>query len=179
MTQGSDLDGVGVFATQDLKLGDEAMPLYVVGSYEVLTPQEVLHSVEIDGVPRYALCTATQFKALLEPTEIARDGATLCLKPDPMCFLYYINSSFNEAGTQNVARRSLWDGKWSKQDVKSMLSDSEHGVEFKISRELKQGEELLHDYFIPDYETGGDPATKRPAVASIRSSARLAGGPVI
>lgn len=143
-----------------------------------MTSDEVMANIESDGVPRYALCGPEKLSPLLEPAEVARVGATLYIKPDPLCFLYYMNSSSGSSQGPNVSRRSVWDEKSPpKEDAKALLVDSKEGVELKIFRPVKKGEELLCDYLIFPPATGGIANSTAPPASSPRRSVRSRGAP--
>lgn len=58
----------------------------------VVYDDQVDKAMEEDGVPRYEVSKRSQFLKKLESCEISNDGATLYLKPDPVSFMYYMNS---------------------------------------------------------------------------------------
>lgn len=74
-------------------------------------------------------------------------------KPDPSCFLYYLNSSFNTATVKdNVSRKQvLPKGSFTKESAKKLLQDAGNGVEIIMVKDIKEGEELFGDYpFSPE-----------------------------
>lgn len=84
LRQESALHGVGVFASQDLRMA-EAPGIPLIGQFGVFdNVDRVSTAMAGDGIPRNSVCADDQFKKILKSYETCRDGAALYLKPDPV-----------------------------------------------------------------------------------------------
>lgn len=130
----------------------------LMGSFEIYDDvvADVRAPMAADGIPRYSVVEGAKFQKILESYEVSREGAKLFLRPDPACVLYYMNSSYPDVERANMSKENVFSGK--KGSEKALLLNADEGVVFKLSRDVKKGEELLFPYTVfleSDGEEGG------------------------
>ncbi|CAM9927002.1 unnamed protein product [Ectocarpus sp. 4 AP-2014] len=152
--------GVGLFAKEDMAAGD-ATPMACFGSYVVYESlPEVVSAINKDGAPRHHV--AGDVWMLCTGEEKCRPQAALFMVPHQSCLLWYMNSSGSDENDANVvAHVELSVGQLSLGregrvhaeilDVigtafEELLVPSKVLV-FRLSKDVKAGDELLHDYY--------------------------------
>lgn len=126
--------------------------MYGQGQYEIFSPEEMLAAVERDGHPRFIVCSNPLLAELLEGQVDPSEELSLFLRLDPSCCLYYMNACDQDDNKQNIVGEAVFSKKNPNRDTAPrMLVDAENGVAFWISREVNEGEQLLH--FFPSCES--------------------------
>ena len=75
----------------------------VEGSFHICnSTDKLLGAVKSDGVLRYAIGDTDTLRKLCAPHEAVREGAVLCLSPDPSNSWFYANSSANTDVEANI-----------------------------------------------------------------------------
>ena len=109
---------------------------------------QLLGEVKSDGVLRYAIGDTDTLRKFCAPQEAVREGAVLCLRPDPSNSWFYANSSANT----DVEASILPDEPFRKVRVKTpkdaleLLSEASNVAIFKVVSEMVKGTELVFDY---------------------------------
>ena len=122
----------------------------------------MIEAVDSDKVPRFPVTTVDELLGLLGDGEVVADGSLLWIKPDPTCILYYMHSALPDLTvssdpSENVRRESLFGSKgYTKDSAKQLFLNSCNGVEFKLSRAVSAGEELLNSYNYGKAEAGDE-----------------------
>ena len=143
--QGSRFHVHGLLASKNLDSTYAGMP--VEGSFHIYN-STLLGAVESDGVLRYAIGDTDTLRKLCAPHEAVRDGAVLCLRPDPSNSWFYVNSSANTDVEANI----LPDVPFRKVRVKTLkdalelLSEASNVGVFKVVSQVVKGAELVFDY---------------------------------
>ena len=145
--QGSRIHGHGLFTSKNLDSTYAGMP--VEGSFHIYnSTDQLLGAVKSDGVPRYAIGDTDTLRKLCAPHEAVREGAVLCLRPDPSNPWFYANSSANTDVEANI----LPDVPFRKVRVKTpkdaleLLSEASNVAVFKVVSQVVKGTELVFDY---------------------------------
>ena len=99
--QGSRIHGHGLFTSKNLDSTYAGMP--VEGSFHIYNSTDhLLGAVKRDGVTKYAIGDTDTLRKLCGPHEAGREGAVLCLRPDPSNPWFYVNSSANTDVEANI-----------------------------------------------------------------------------
>lgn len=163
---------------------DEHLPMAVFGDFEIHTQAGALNLMKEDGIPRYAVVEETGLKELLAAEDVLADEySQLYLKPHPMCFLYYMNSSFPNAQDGNVEKANVFLSKSATRlTSRDLLKEANNGLTFRLGRDVEEGEEILFYYPVAgdeevaeDGEGGGGASVDSgggPSVGSPRRSTR-------
>ena len=130
--QGSRIHGHGL-TSKNRDSTYAGMP--VEGSFHIYNSTDHLFgAVKRDGVPRYAIGDTDTLQKLCAPHEAVREGAVLCLRPDPSNPWFYVNSSDNTDAEANI----LPDVPFRKVRVKTpkdaleLLSEASNVAVFKV-----------------------------------------------
>lgn len=136
-----------MWATRDID-GDEAVPMYGQGEFELLTQEDFLAAVKSDGKPRFNVLDSQALAKLVQDGAVDTSrGAMLVLALDPSCFLYYMNACIMGDAHENITRKVVLGSKNPDEETApGLLADAENGVQFSAIRSIKKGEQLLH-YF--------------------------------
>ncbi|CAN0259023.1 unnamed protein product [Ectocarpus sp. 6 AP-2014] len=159
----SNRHGLGLFAEEDMAAGD-AMPMACFGSFVVHdSVEEVVSAMNKDGVPRHHVTSKVWL--LCTEYENSRPQAALYMVPHRSCFLWYMNSSGSDGGDANGEAHEQIDA-----ELLSLGRQGRGGTEirhvqnpafeellvpskvlvFRLSRDVKAGEELLYDYHVAE-----------------------------
>lgn len=161
--QASNRHGLGLFAKEDMAAGD-AMSMDCFGSFVVHdSEEEVVSAINKDGVPRHLV--TDRLWVLCTEEENSRPQAALYMVPHQSCFLWYMNSSGSDGGDANVEAHEQVhvdalglgrQGRGGTEIVRvqnpafeELLVPSQVLV-FRLSRDVKAGEELLYDYHVAE-----------------------------
>eukprot|EP00904_Undaria_pinnatifida_P003236 jgi/Undpi1/12913/HiC_scaffold_7.g02579.m1 len=87
---------------------EDIPPVPLMGVFVVYDLDRCVKDTKEDGVLLYEVCKRAQLLEVSESWEISDDGATLYLKPDPLNFMYYINSWEPRAEDSNVKPESVF-----------------------------------------------------------------------
>ncbi|CAB1099303.1 unnamed protein product [Ectocarpus sp. CCAP 1310/34] len=140
------------------------MPMACFGSFVVHdSVEEVVSAINKDGVPRHHVTSKVWL--LCTEDENSRPQAALYMVPHQSCFLWYMNSSGSDAGDANVEAHEQIDaeflslGRQGRGGTKirhvqnpafEELLVSSKVLVFRLSRDVKAGEELLYDYHVAE-----------------------------
>ncbi|CAN0284970.1 unnamed protein product, partial [Ectocarpus sp. 12 AP-2014] len=163
----SNRHGLGLFAKEAMAAGD-AMSMDCFGSFVVHdSEEEVVSAINKDGVPHHLV--TDRLWVLCTEEENSRPQAVLYMVPHQSCFLWYMNSSGSDPKDANVKAHDIVDvdmlglgrqGRGGTEIVRvpnpafeKLLVPSKVLV-FRLSRDVKAGEELLYDYHVAESKEG-------------------------
>ncbi|CAN0542192.1 unnamed protein product [Ectocarpus sp. 12 AP-2014] len=163
----SNRHGLGLFAKEGMAAGD-AMYMDCFGSFVVHdSEEEVVSAIDKDGVPRHLV--TDRLWVLCTEEEYSRPQAALYMMPHQSCFLWYMNSSGSDPKDANVKAHVMVDvevlglgrqGRGGTEIVRvpnpafEKLLVPSKVLQFRLSRDVKAGEELLYDYHVAESKEG-------------------------